>query len=168
VVYRGTPAGSGTAGGADDLKEGRTVFPLGPQARTDPLGRCAAVLLYNSKLAVLPGASAEEDMLGVGVGGTPGGIGGAGAASIYSTGPSPSAAAAASTSSPFPGGDPRGEEKKGDFLTTRGCVRARLIMGASCPPLLSLYLPKPLRKSHTSRVLTLYLTPLSLLLILLL
>lgn len=47
--------------GRPDLTDGRVSFPRGPLARADPQGRCAAVLLFHNRLAILPPAAAEEE-----------------------------------------------------------------------------------------------------------
>ncbi|KAL3135407.1 hypothetical protein ABBQ32_007589 [Trebouxia sp. C0010 RCD-2024] len=45
--------------GDPTLKMGRTVFPLGPKAVTDPQGRCAALLMFHTQLALLPAMETE-------------------------------------------------------------------------------------------------------------
>lgn len=40
--------------------DGKEVFPLGPEAKTDPLGRCACVLFFENRLALLPTKDAED------------------------------------------------------------------------------------------------------------
>ncbi|KAL0047613.1 hypothetical protein WJX82_007762 [Trebouxia sp. C0006] len=45
--------------GDPSLRMGRTVFPMGPKVVTDPQGRCAAVLIFHTQLALLPAMETE-------------------------------------------------------------------------------------------------------------
>ncbi|KAA6424198.1 MAG: cleavage and polyadenylation specificity factor subunit 1-like [Trebouxia sp. A1-2] len=45
--------------GDPSLRMGRTVFPMGPKVVTDPQGRCAAVLMFHTQLALLPAMETE-------------------------------------------------------------------------------------------------------------
>ena len=40
--------------------DGKVVFPLGPDAKADPLGRCACVLFFGNQLALLPSRDTEH------------------------------------------------------------------------------------------------------------
>lgn len=51
--------------GDTDLQEGRTTHPDPPRAFSDPQGRCAAVLMYGNKLAVLPAAQDDKALMAV-------------------------------------------------------------------------------------------------------
>ncbi|KAL8519201.1 hypothetical protein ACS0TY_010225 [Phlomoides rotata] len=46
------------------LKRGRECFPRGPVVKIDPLGRCAAVLVYGLQMIVLKAAEASSGLVG--------------------------------------------------------------------------------------------------------